>query len=58
MRIKKGAFFQSMNTLNFAIITAYKNIHTQVDISNYLKLSKSNISKIIKSGDSTPGCKF
>jgi len=46
---------QTKKQRNISIIEAYKNKHTQVDISNYLNLSKSSISKIIKSGDSTPG---
>jgi len=46
---------QSKEQRNTAIIKAYKNKHTQVEISNYLNLSKSTISKIIKNGDSTPG---
>jgi len=40
---------------NFAIVNAYIDGYTQADISKYLKLSNSLISKIVKSGDSTPG---
>jgi len=40
---------------NSAIITAYLDGYTQVGIANHLNLSKSLISKVIKSGDSTPG---
>lgn len=40
---------------NFAIVNAYIDGYTQADISKHLKLSNSLISKIVKSGDSTPG---
>ena len=40
---------------NSAIITAYLDGYQQVEISNYLNISKSLVSKVIKSGDSTPG---
>lgn len=42
---------------NKAIIEAYKDGYPQIEIANYLSLSKSAISKIIKSGDSTSGVK-
>jgi len=40
---------------NSAIITAYLDGYTQVEIAAYLNISKSLISKVIKSGDSTHG---
>lgn len=40
---------------NFAIINAFLDGYTQANIALYLNLSKSLISKVIKSGDSTPG---
>ena len=40
---------------NIAIVNAFEEGHTQVDIANYLDLSTSLISKVIKSGYSTPG---
>jgi len=40
---------------NLAIINAYLDGYTQVDIANYLNVSKSLISKVIKSGDSFTG---
>mgnify|MGYP000046918404 CR=1 FL=1 len=40
---------------NIAIINAYLDGYTQADIARYLNVSKSLISKVIKSGDSTPG---
>jgi len=40
---------------NLAIINAYLDGYTQVDIANYLNLSKPLISKVIKSGDSLTG---
>jgi len=40
---------------NLAILNAYLDGYTQVDIANYLKVSKSLISKVIKSGDSFTG---
>ena len=46
--------YQTKKQRNIAIVKAYQDKHSQVDISNYLNLSKSAISKIIKSGDSTP----
>ncbi len=46
---------QSKEQRNIAIINAYLDGYTQADIARYLNLSKSLISKVIKSGDSTPG---
>lgn len=40
---------------NFAILNAYDDGYPQVDIANYLNVSTSLVSKIIKSGYSTPG---
>jgi len=40
---------------NLAIINAYIDGYTQASIATYLGVSKSLVSKIIKSGDSTPG---
>ena len=40
---------------NLAILNAYRDGYSQVSISNYLNVSKSLISKIIKSGDSLTG---
>jgi len=40
---------------NFAIINAFLDGYTQANIALYLNLSKSLVSKVIKSGDSTPG---
>lgn len=40
---------------NLAIINAYLDGHTQVDIANYLNVSKSLVSKVIKNGDIAPG---
>jgi len=40
---------------NLAIINAYLDEYTQVDIANYLNVSKSLISKVIKNGDSFTG---
>jgi len=40
---------------NSAIINSYLDGYTQVKIADYLNVSKSLISKVIKSGDSTPG---
>ena len=40
---------------NFAIINAYLDGYSQVDIASYLKVSKSLISKVLKSGDSFTG---
>ena len=39
----------------YHIILAYLNGYSQIEIANYLELSKSLISKVIKSGDSTAG---
>jgi REP element-mobilizing transposase RayT len=46
---------QSKQERNAAIVNAYLDGYTQADIARYLNLSKSLISKVIKSGDSTPG---
>ena len=43
---------------NENIVKAYIDGYSQVEISNYLNLSKSMISKIVKSGDSTSGVEF
>ncbi|WP_373003657.1 transposase [Sulfurimonas sp.] len=40
---------------NLAILNAYDDGYPQVDIANYLNVSTSLVSKIIKSGYSTPG---
>ena len=40
---------------NFAILNAYLDGYSQVDIASYLQVSKSLISKIVKSGDSLTG---
>lgn len=40
---------------NFAIQNAYLDGYSQVDTASYLKVSKSLISKVIKSGDSFTG---
>jgi len=40
---------------NEKIVKAYLDGYTQVEIGNYLNLSKSMISKVVKSGDSTSG---
>jgi DNA-binding NarL/FixJ family response regulator len=40
---------------NLAIINAYLDGHTQVDIANYLNVSKSLVSKVVKNGDIAPG---
>lgn len=40
---------------NENIINAYLDGYSQVEIGNYLNLSKSMISKVIKSGDSSFG---
>ena len=40
---------------NSAIINAHLDGYSQVDIANFLNVSKSLVSKVIKSGDSTPG---
>lgn len=37
---------------NFAIVNAYLDGYTQVDIADYLNLFKSLISKVLKSEDS------
>ncbi len=46
---------QNKEDRNFAILNAYYDGYTQVDIASYLKLSKSLISKVVKSGDSLSG---
>ncbi len=43
---------QNKEDRNFAIINSYLDGYSQVDIASYLKLSKSLISKVVKSGDS------
>ena len=43
------------NERNKAIIKSYNNSHSQVEIAKYLNVSKSLISKIVKSGDSFSG---
>ena len=43
------------NDRNLAIQNAYLHGYSQVDIASYLKVSKSLISKVIKSGDSITG---
>ena len=46
---------QTKEDRNFAILNAYLDGYAQVDIASYLKLSKSLISKVVKSGDSRTG---
>ena len=46
---------QTKEDRNFAILNAYLDGYTQVDMASYLKLSKSLISKVVKSGDSLTG---
>jgi REP element-mobilizing transposase RayT len=51
-------YFSIINTKekrNKNIVNAYLDGYSQVEIGNYLNLSKSMISKIVKSGDSTSG---
>lgn len=43
------------NDRNLAIENAYLDGYSQVEIASYLKVSKSLISKVIKSGDSITG---
>ena len=43
---------ETRNERNLAILNAYLDGYTQVDIASYLKVSKSLISKVVKSGDS------
>ena len=45
----------SINKRNLKIIEAYNHGYSQAELGRFLNLSKSSISKIIKSGDSTPG---
>ncbi len=40
---------------NSAILKAYLDGYTQVEIAKYLNISKSLVSKVVNSGDSTPG---
>jgi len=46
---------QTKEDRNLAILNAYSDGYTQVSISSHLNLSKSLISKVIKSGDSLTG---
>lgn len=46
---------QNKEDRNFAIINAYLDGYSQVDIASLLKLSKSLISKVVRSGDSFTG---
>ena len=46
---------QNKKERNLAIINAYLDGYTQSSISKYLNLSKSLVSKVIKSGDVAPG---
>ena len=46
------ADIETKNERNLAILNAYLDGYTQVDIASYLKVSKSLISKVVKSGDS------
>ena len=46
---------QNRHDRNFAIINAHLDGYTQVEIANHLNLSKSLVSKVVKSGDVTPG---
>jgi hypothetical protein len=43
---------------NERIVSAYLDRYTQVELDTYLNLSKSIISKVVKSGDSTFGCSY
>ncbi|MDY0116812.1 MAG: transposase [Sulfurimonadaceae bacterium] len=46
---------QTKQERNVAILNAYLDGYSQVDIATYLKLSNSMISKVVKSGDSLTG---
>ena len=46
---------QNRHDRNFAIINAYLDGYTQVEIANHLNLSKSLVSKVVKSGDVASG---
>ncbi len=46
---------QTKEERNFAILNAYLDGYSQVDIATHLNLSKSLISKVVKSGDSCTG---
>ncbi len=46
---------QTKDDRNIAILNAYLDGYTQVDIARYLNVSKSLISKVINSGDSLTG---
>ena len=46
---------QTKEDRNLAILNAYSDGYTQVSIASHLNLSKSLISKVIKSGDSLTG---
>ena len=46
---------QTKEDRNLAILNAYLDGYTQVDIAKYLNVSKSLISKVINSGDSLTG---
>jgi len=46
---------QNKKERNRAIINAYLDGYTQISIAQYLKISKSLVSKVIKNGDITPG---
>jgi REP element-mobilizing transposase RayT len=46
---------QTKDDRNIAILNAYSDGYTQVDIARYLNVSKSLISKVINSGDSLTG---
>ncbi|WP_415846389.1 helix-turn-helix domain-containing protein [Sulfurimonas sp.] len=46
---------QTRQDRNLSIINAYLDGYSQVEIAQYLGVSKSLISKVIKSGDSLTG---
>lgn len=46
---------KSKQQRNAAMISAYLDGYTQVNIADFLNISKSLVSKVVKSGDSTPG---
>lgn len=45
---------QNRHDRNFAIINAHLYGYAQVEIANHLNLSKSLVSKVVKSGDVAP----
>ena len=49
--IEHFADIQNRNDRNFAIVNAHLDGYTQVEIAKHLNLSKSLVSKVVKSGD-------